>query len=228
MTDIRIPEEYQRGFVEMRRLTEQQAQGLVSVLKGEPPTLNRENLRSGIASKMSDIARSDVDEIIDTLASLYALRSSMGLKTVEFAGVVCDAMDESGAEELEFGDGEDGERELFKTRLIQLLEVDSLNVAMKANDLLYEQEHAVHGSLRVITDIRPVFGDDPEEDPVGTVLVHMLKISYHDGRRIEDFFVTLDTEQVDELIGVLGRASLKAESLKRMLAGTKVPYLGGE
>ena len=60
------------------------------------------------------------------------------------------------------------------------------------------------------------------------MIVHTLKISYHEGRRVKEFFVSLDPEQVDELIRVLGRAESKAESLKRMLSATNVPYIDGE
>lgn len=223
MADIRIPEEYERGFIEMRQLTERQAQELASALESEPPTLDRASLRSGVASKMSDLARADVDRIVDTLFSLYALQSSLNLEASDLADVICDALDESGVAELAFEEDED--RDFFKALLIRLLAVDSLVIATKANDLLYEDKHAVRGSTRIITDIRPVFRADPEDDPAAALIVHTLKISYHDGGRIEDFLVTLDAEQVDELIGALVRASSKAESLKRMLAGTTVPFI---
>lgn len=226
VAEIRIPEEYLRGFAEMRGLTEQQAQELASALEDEPPTLDRDKLRSGVAAKMGDIARSAVDRIIDTLLSLYALRNSMRLATPDFADTICNAMSESGAEELSFDDDEDRGR--FKAQLIRLLEVDALVITTKANDLLYEDKHAVRGSTRVITDIRPVFRTDPEDDPAAALIVHTLKMSYHDGGRIEDFLVTLDAEQIDELMGALERASLKAESLKQMLAGTNVPFIDRE
>lgn len=226
MPEIRIPDEYQRGFAEMRQLTERQAQELVLALEAEPPTLDRTGLRFGVASRMSDLARNDVDRIIDTLLSLYALQSSMSLETLDFVDTVSRAMDASGIEELVFGGDE--ERELFKSQLAPLLEIDSLSIATKANDLLYEDKHAVRGSTRVITDVRPVFRVDPEDDPAAALIVHTLKVSYHDGGRIEDFLVTLDTEQIKELTDALKRADLKAESIKRMLAGTKVPFIDAE
>jgi hypothetical protein len=226
MVDLRIPKEYQRGFAEIRRLNEGQVQELVSALEGETPTVSRDNLRSRTASKTDTIARSDLDRVIDTLVSLYSLRDGMELDTPDFADAVCEAMDESGAEELEFDNDDD--RGDFKRRLIRLLEVRSLDVSAKANGLLYEYEHTVHGPMRVLTDVRPIFGTNVEDDPEGAVIVHTLKISYHEGRRVEEFFVSLDPEQVDELIRALGRAESKAESLKRMLSGTNVPYIDGE
>ena len=226
MAELRIPEEYERGFVAIRALNEEQVQDLVLAFEGEPPTLSRADLRARIGSRVNTVTRGDLDRVVETLVSLYALRDSMVLETSDFADVICEAMDESGVEELEFDDDED--RGLFKTRLVQLLGMNSLDISAKANDLLYEHEHTAHSPMRVLTDIRPIFGTDPESDPEGAVIVHTLKINYHEGRRVKEFFISLDTEQIDELISALERANLKAESLKRMLAGTNVPYIEAE
>ncbi|MBA3426745.1 MAG: hypothetical protein H0U04_19895 [Rubrobacter sp.] len=226
MAGLRIPQEYQRSFAEIRGLDEEQVQEFVSALESESPTVNRADLHTRVASNVDTIARSDLDRLLDTLVSLYALREGMGLGIPDFAEAVCEAMDESGAEELRLDD--EVERDLFKARLVQLLGINSLDTSAKANDLQYEHERTVHGPVRVLTDIRPIFGPDPENEPESAVIVHTLKISYHEGRQIKEFFLALDPEQVDELIGVLERASLKSESLKRMLAGTDVSYIDGE
>ena len=227
MAELQIPPEYQSGFVQIRQLDEEQVQDLVSALEVETPTVNRAALRSRIASKIDTIARGDLDLVINTLVSLYTVRESLESDTTpDFVEDICEAMGESGVAELGFNGDE--ERDSFKDRLIRLLEVGSLDMSAKANDLLNEHEHTVHGPMRVLTDIRPIFGTDPEDNPKGAVIVHTLKISHHEGRRVREFFLALNPEQVDELIGVLERASLKAESLKRMLAGTDVTYIDGE
>ena len=114
MAEFVIPPEYEGGFVGMRSLDEGQVGELVAALEDEPPTLNRAKLRSRVASKTDTIARSALEQIVETLVSLYALRDSMGLETAAFAGMICDAMDESGVEELRFEDDE--EREIFRAR----------------------------------------------------------------------------------------------------------------
>lgn len=225
MAEIRIPEEYERGFVEIRALDETQIAEFLSALADESPTLNREDLQSRVASKVEgSIARGDLDRIMETLSSLYGLRDSMGIQTVsEFADIVCEAMDLSDVEELWFED--EKERESFRERLIRLLNVDSLDVAARAVDLLNEHEHTIHGKGRVLSDIRPIFGPDPDAPPKGAVVTHELKLSYHENRGVKEFFITLDSVQVDELIEVLERAKAKGESLKRMLGESGVPHI---
>lgn len=228
VAEIRIPEEYELGVFEIRELEDGQVSALLAALESEPPTINRVELQTRVASKVGDtIPRGELDRIMEVLSSLYGLRDSMAVRDVsDFAEIICDAMDASDTEELWFEDEE--ERVRFKGRLVKLLSVESLDVAARATDLMYEHEHTVHGPMRVVTDIRPIFGPDPEDDPKGAVIVHTLKISYHEGRQVKEFFISLDSEQVNELMGTLGRANSKAESLKRTWGRTNVPHIEAE
>lgn len=223
MADLTIPEQYERGFIEIRGLEEDQVRELVSALKDEPPMLNRADLQQRVGQKVSPDLSSNLDEIMETLISLYALRDSMGLALPDFVEAVTGMVDESGTEELEFAREE--ERERFEATLVQLLGLDSLSIAARAADILYERERTVHGIPRVFTDIRPIFGADPEAKLRGAVIVHTLKISYHEREQIRELFVALDAENVNELIDVLQRANSKAETLKRFLDDTGVQYI---
>lgn len=223
---LRIPDEYIAGFRAIRELEEEQVQELVSALEGQGPTLNRMDVESKVGEKITTIPRDQLYEVMDTLASLYALRDNMGLPASDFVEIIRETIEESDVEGLGFKD--ESERRRFDAHLTRLLGAESLDIAARATDLLYEHERTVHALPRVLTDMRPVFGEDPEDPPRGVVITHTLKISYHEGRDIREFFVNLDTDQLDELIGVLGRASLKAESLKRFLGETEVPYIDAD
>lgn len=218
-----IPEQYEDGFVEIRRLKEDQVRELVSALKEEPSMLSRADLQRGIERRVSPDLSSKLDTIMETLISLYGLRDRTGLELPDFVEVVSEMVDESYVEGLGFTDEKDRER--FKAELTQLLSIDALDIAARATDILYERERTIHGMPRIFTDIRPIFGADPEAGLRGAVIVHTLKVRYHDGRRVEELFLGLDTEHVNELIGVLERANSKAEALKQFLEDKDVPYI---
>lgn len=223
MAEFGIPEQYERGFIEIRQLREDQVRELVSALEGALPTRNRADLQKAVEEKMPPDLSDDLGELMETLISLYALRDSMGLEVQNFVEVVDEMMDESYIEELNFANEEDRER--FNAKLKRLLSVDSLEIAARAADILYERERTIHGIPRIFTDIRPVFGADPKGGPRGAVLVHTLKIRYHEGREVKELFLGLDTEHVNELIGVLERANSKAEALKQYLDEKDLPYI---
>jgi hypothetical protein len=223
MTDLAIPEEYEHGFIEMLQLSEDQAREIVSALKDAPPMRNYTDLQGRVEERVSPDLRSRLGPILETLASLYGLRDGLGLDMSDFVEAASEMVDESFVEGLEFTD--EAHRERFKANLAELLGVDSLAIAVRATDILYERERTIHGVPRVFTDIRPVFGADPESGVRGAVIVHTLKVRYHDGRRVRDLFIGLDTENINELMGVLERANSKAEALKQFLDSKGVPYI---
>ena len=223
MVEFAIPEQYERGFVEILRLDENQAHGLVSALEDAPPTRNLTDLQRVTEEKMDQALPSDLNEIMETLSSLYGLRDNTGLDLPEFTEVISEMVEESHAEGLEFTNEKDRER--FKATMAQLLGVDSLAIAARASDILYERERTIHGTPRIFTDIRPIFGANAEADPRGAIIVHTLKVRYHDGRQVQELFLGLDTENVNEFIGVLERANSKAEALKRFLGDKGVMYI---
>jgi hypothetical protein len=154
------------------------------------------------------------------LASLYRVQASWNVEIPELADIVREAAE--GDEELGLS-GE--EREVFEKRLSLLLEIDSLHATSKALDVLLEYEHTLH-DVRIMTDVRPVFGQNVEKPPTGAMIVHTLKISYHDeSEEVKEFYVTLNTGDTGALSAELERANQKAESLRRMLEPTRVPYI---
>jgi hypothetical protein len=226
MASLTIPEEYHAGFAAIRGLSPGSVDELISVLEELPARFDRVELRSRARSGVKSIPHDVLDAVMDTLLTLYVLRDDENLPMEDFSSEVAEAMDESGIESLTLA-GE--ERVAFKQRLARLLSVDSLEVAARATNLLYEYERTLHGNARVLTDIRPIFAPGQQgiqDDPRGAIIVHTLKISYHQRRRIKEFFVALDTDQVNQLIEALQRANSKVERLRESLEGNKeLPYV---
>jgi hypothetical protein len=227
MAELSIPPEFEQGFIALRHLDEDQVQELASALKGEQATLRRTDLRRRVRERVSGIAPDEVNGVLIALVSLYPLRDDMASPIPDVLDAICDAMEESDNDELHFSGQADRTR--FKDKLILLLDTESLEVTAKATNLLTEFERTVHGKPRVLTDIRPVFGTFPDDPPIGAVIVHTLKFDYHQDGQVREFFITLDTDQVADLVDVLARAKLKAGSLKQVLAKAEIrPVAVGE
>lgn len=229
MVEFSIPVEYRFGFAGLRGLGKSQIGELLSALKEAQPTRRRAALYSRVASKVESIERSELDEIMDMLLSLFGLRDELGTSVPELVSAIADAMDESGLEGLPFSDRES--RGSFETLLAQILEMEPLGLAAKAISLVYEQDHIVHGTPRVLTDVRPIFGSDPKETSVrGAMVTYTLKLEYHEGAsEPKELFAALNARQVDQLIAALERAKSKAESLKEWVDGSDdVHYIEGQ
>jgi hypothetical protein len=227
MARLSIPQEYHAGFAGLRNLDSSRAQELVSALREVQPVRKRSALYAHVAANVESIGRSELDEIMDTLVSLFTLRDDLGIDTPEFVSTVSEAMDQSGFDGVSFPDQES--RESFEAVLAQILEIDSLGLAAKALSLVYEQDHIVHGVPRVLTDVRPIFSSDPADPSIrGAMVIHTLKLEYHDGRTVNELFAALNAEQVDDLIKVLKRAKSKAESLEQWLQESPISYVEPE
>ncbi len=103
----------------------------------------------------------------------------------------------------------------FTERLAALLALDSLNsIALKAKELQAESERTFCDA-RIITDVRPVFGENIEDSPA-MIIVHTLKIGFHESGH-KDIYVALDAGDIANLKKTLQRAEDKANKLKAIL-----------
>ncbi len=219
---LRIPEEYRRGFAKLIVLEDDPLGELLAAFEEENPTLYYSEFSERVASRVSTVPAEDIDAIVETLVSLYEIRPNVGTQIPEFAELLVEAVERSEDGELQLTNEN---RDRFKDRLVRLLDVAALDATSKALDVLLEHEHTLH-SARIMTDIRPIFGSNTEDPPEAMLINHMLKLSYHDeSEEVKEFYVALDTEAVSLLIKTLERANSKAESLKRMLERTRVPYI---
>jgi hypothetical protein len=83
----------------------------------------------------------------------------------------------------------------------------------------------VYASAKIISDIRPVFHENPKEKPKAASIIHNLTISYYVGNEQKKFFVALDINDVDYLMKVLERTKLKELTLSGLLKDDSIEWL---
>lgn len=123
---------------------------------------------------MHSISRQDVDAIVDTVSGLASIAQSVEVPLDEFAEDVAEAIAE-GKHSITYAAASDRER--FKSRVRDLLDNRSVLVAAKARLVFIEHEHYLCYA-RIMTDIRPVFGQDVEAKPMAAMVAHTLKLVY--------------------------------------------------
>jgi len=224
MATLRIPKEGERGLKKLAALDDEAVRELASALREVSPVLSPSELSSKVASDTDTIPRRDIDDIVGVLLPLHLVRERRDVSVSEIAEDVCQTMDRSDDSELRLSGKE---RERFKNHLIELLHVESVRVGAKAVEMLFENQRTFADG-RIVTEVRPIFGTNPEDTPLGALIVHMLKITYREDGEEKEFFVALDTSDVDALRKVLDRAERKTESLKAFLERTRVSYIEPE
>lgn len=97
-------------------------------------------------------------------------------------------------------------------RLEKLLTARPLQDSAKALVLLHEQPQ-VFQDCRIITDLRPLFGDNDTELRAFTV-THQLRIGYDTPSESSDFYVALEADDLRRLRSAIDRALSKQASLE--------------
>lgn len=223
MPSISVPDAYQSGVDALVHITDDQFSQLLSALKAAKPSLFSTGLASQVAPSINGLKSREVRRIVESLVAMYAVRIRLGISSSEFASGISAAIDDF--EEASFSE-EDKLR--LAERLTQLLEIEkSLGITSKANDVLTEHEHTFC-SARVLTDIRPIFQSDLASPPSEAVVVHTLKIAYHQDREHKEFYVALDSDDIQMLKSAIERAELKDRSAKSLLDKAGVLCLDAE
>lgn len=96
-----------------------------------------------------------------------------------------------------------------KERMVQLFSIKPLFISIKATSLFNDNERVLVGS-KILTDVRPIFGNGNEEKALGCFLTHNLKLVYQENDSTKEFLVSLDTEELDALEKGIKRARMKA------------------
>lgn len=221
MTPIKVPKDQERGIVSIAKLSDDSVEQLIQALAEAPPTFNPETLADRIAEKIDDVSRDDIDGLVSTLVSLYSALDYFDSSIEQLAANVGRAVVEGKIAGLE--SSEDA-LERFRERLIRLLSIDSIGIRSRSINLLLEQDHAFCGA-RILTDIRPLFAADLTAPPTAGLLVHTLRINYHEGGELKQFFVAMDSKDLEDLRSVLVRADSKAAKLKSVLEAANIPCL---
>jgi len=222
MAKLNIPEIYRAGVSKIRRLDERSVWEIRKALdQAEESTSPRQNgvetprdPDSVALSAIRSVASANVDEfkqIARALAGLYIAKSVRDVSVDDFAESVCDAMENLPQEDLRLPHSE---REEFKEKVKILLGSNFFSVVSKAFDLATDDERTFCDA-RILTDLRPVFGPQIEEGPQAMVVLHSLKLTYHQGsQKHQQFYIALDDDDLKTLRKLIERAEAKAKALR--------------
>jgi hypothetical protein len=215
---LRIPPDEQTGLVQLQALSAPAASKLLSAIKAAASKTDTDGLTVADLPEIPEVSRPDVEQILNTVVALYHVRAFSDVELDEFIADVCEFLSSEGRKDFSRAKGA---MQQLRERLTEFLGIEDLNRAAKSTALRYEQERSVH-SVRILTDARPVFGNDIRELPEAVVILHTLKIEYHHAGRLGETFFAFDERDLEELKKAIQRAELKATSLRSALAKAKV------
>jgi hypothetical protein len=218
---LNIPEDRIQAIRKIVALSDASAGELEEALKSSEFTPDSDAMAEQIRERVNTIPFDELKDITDALYGLYWVREFSGVSQPQFLSDVIASVRNNTELAIDIK-----AIPSIKTRFKRLLSIESLSIISKAIGLQRDGER-IYCEAKIISDIRPVFTKDPKHRPVGAVLGHTLKISYHDGTAgHKDFFVVMDRIDLENLKKVVDRAHAKCEALAELLAEVDLPDLG--
>lgn len=225
MPQLTIPEEYVAGLAQLIALPDEVVRELTVALSESPASglvTNPGAVTSLISAKVPSIPTNELRRVVAVLLSLYAVLGSSETSADEFLNDLVRAMTRSRRTELAIDDP--AIDKIFRARLKALLSLGGLTIASKALMLQHEHEHSLC-TARIFTDARPVYGDDAAQPPSAAVIMHMLKLTYHQGSKTEEIYISLDKDDLQSLKDMIARAEAKAIGLRKVFEATSIPVM---
>ena len=195
--------------------------GLLSALSGLPLSLDFDALIKEISPKAESFPFAKREALGALLVSLNASRAHGDTPVPKFVNEVLRSIERATPPIDLSGD----KRSRAKDRITKLLALEPLSAATKAIHLQHDFERLLTHS-RILTDARPVYGQDPSGKPLAMIITHTLKLTYSKGDdSTTDLYLALDSEDIADLKQVLNRAETKAKSLAKTFVIADIPVL---
>jgi hypothetical protein len=222
LANIKIPERFRDGLRLLATIPAPAYEELFAALRSAPSSfVTDRELSAWISSEVKAVPEADITKIVQTLASLHRLMLRTKVSVSKLAA------DAGGAA-----------RELFKDvgeqideRLSALLPLNALNIISEKGKELQAMGEKILHEAQILTDIRPVFGDSLDEAPKAAVVIHTLRIDYHESVTPpchRELFFSLDADDIAQLKKTLERAEAKEKSLRLVLEKAQLKSIDNE
>jgi len=186
---------------------------LKDAISNARPAFDIETFSYRVAGVNKDL---DTDEIADLVAAITPVMS--GTTEQDDIDTFAEAVSISIREDEKL-DVSKAQANDLENRLLQLFAIeDTLGTVAKAR-AIYFFDGNDFCDVKIVTDVRPIFKSDADQEPTAAVLVHAMQFGYHRNRNPEhkEFTLTLDEDELDVLQEAIDRARAKAKTLVRMI-----------
>ena len=223
MANIKIPK---NDLAVLKRISEigvAQFNSLVSAIRAAKPRFSKKQFIHEVAEEVKTTHKSEIEAILRIVFILYTVKEKSKTTAKELANDATGALEESLSQENRISAKK---IKLLSARIETLLSIEkSVSITAKANEIMTEQNFTFCRA-RILSDIRPIFTTSPDESDAA-VIIHNLQIGYHcsGGEKHNEFYVALDTNDLQSLKSIIERAEKKTVVLERILKNSKVQYL---
>jgi hypothetical protein len=161
-----------------------------------------------LAAQLKDFSKDLIADIYQIYYSLAQSKDNLKLSTTEFLIVLKNALIQTNQPNLQPNNN------IMKDFELLLSQPNNTITTKKLIDLMLDNPKNFVKST-VHQDVRQAFDD--EQNFIGGLIIHNLKITFKEDNQSKDFFVSLDDSDIEQLLDILKSAQQKAIVLKTNL-----------
>ena len=211
MAKFQVPPRYKKGFQILLSLDKKKVDKLTESLSGSKYGAYPEELKKAIPVRL--LKSDDAGEVVDSIWSIFQLNRKGKFSINELVDGIIEALKE------EKINPKDKNWERFKIQFKQLLGINNIRLTTKTLDLSSEYEKICVES-RIITDIRLAFEDEIKKDTQNGIIIHNLRIEFHQDKGHDKFMVALDSKDLKQLSEQIIRAQEKESLIRKKFQKT--------
>jgi hypothetical protein len=212
-----IPDKYKEGFAKLAKIDEGVFNKIVDGFSYSSLVASVGLLIEKVIISQG-VNREDIEKIFSSVSSVMSF--------LEKKESINEVIEDITRIAIENGVFSENEKENFKKRFLLLLENKHIYYASKGFSLMREHSN-VFLSSRIITDIRPVFDIDLDNEPQAAIIIHKLHVHYQADKEGDhkDIFLALDSSDLKSLKEAIVRAERKEVSLQGVFKKANVTNL---
>lgn len=213
---VTIPSQQLEDLARIRDLGPEQLRAVVDRLRAEEKVmLEARQLRAALADILPP---EDAESVVRQMLSLYAARRREELEPVQMVEGLTNGLRALRGPN-KWKPDEIHEWVKISGELRDLLSLEKVGYVAKAVDLAYAYD-PLFQNVRIVTDIRPVFAAELEQEPniLGAVITHTLRVYYDDADGDHTLNIAVDEKDIGDLLSACERALKKGQAAKQFLS----------
>jgi hypothetical protein len=217
---LSIPESSHEAVERLVSLDDKTAEQLLAGMSLKPHCLDLKCVFKQVSEK-TGIARPEADELVRVLLSMYMVRYDQDLSVSEMISELRDAIESMDRPGLASAFAQPAIQSRFE-RLLSL--ESSFGMVVKGMALL--RDHPCHfNAARIITDARPIFLGDVGKGPESFLVRHTLKLEVRENGEEKEWYLALDSDDLERLRNAIDRALAKEKTLTSALKAASFDVL---
>ena len=218
MAELRIPQRFRPALIQLSEKNDESIDELCSLLESNPDILTSRQIALEHSNKLAKFGADDGFAVVEALIPLMFTRATYAPSTADLVRDITKSLRSGDKEEPKLPSSAVSR---FQGVLTRILDLSSIALRAKALSLATDCQKLFTDS-KIISDIRPVFGRSVKEPPLGVVLLHSLRISFAEDGGEHEFFVHMDTKDLEELQNCVTRALDKDASIRRLVESSQL------